>query len=144
LFHTSHLSTFETHPPWPAPSILIPDPAYSILLDETSIHIMDVCSLYPPSTEILYDLLFAAVDETLRKLEPTRMDISTRPECLAGTREDLLETIGKWVFLGPERVFWLHGLAGSGKSTISTAIATFFQEQKRLGAFVFCNRDSSL
>jgi hypothetical protein len=71
------------------------------------------------------------------------MDISTRPECLAGTREDLLETIGKWVYLGPERVFWLHGLAGSGKSTISTTIATFFQEQKRLGAFVFCNRDAA-
>jgi hypothetical protein len=69
------------------------------------------------------------------------MDISTRPECLSGTREDLLEIIGKWVFLGPERVFWLHGLAGSGKSTISTTIATFFQEQRRLGAFVFCNRD---
>ena len=102
---------------------------------------MNVCSLYSYSGDTLNDLLFAAVDETLRKLEPTRMDISTRPECLAGTREDLLETIGKWVFLGPERVFWLYGLAGSGKSTISTTIATFFQEQRRLGAFVFCNRD---
>ncbi|KIM77493.1 hypothetical protein PILCRDRAFT_11938 [Piloderma croceum F 1598] len=88
---------------------------------------MNVCSLYSHSRDTLNDLLFSAVNEALRKLEPTRMD--------------LLGTIGEYVFLRPERVFWLYGLAGSGKSTISTTIATFFQEQKRLGAFLFCNRD---
>jgi hypothetical protein len=68
------------------------------------------------------------------------MDASLRSECLPGTRGDLLETIGSWVFEGEERVFWLYGFAGSGKSTISTTIANFFRDQERLGAFIFCNR----
>jgi hypothetical protein len=35
---------------------------------------------------------------------------------------------------------WYHGLAGSGKSTISTTIANTFRELRRLGAFIFFDR----
>jgi Cdc6-like AAA superfamily ATPase len=82
-----------------------------------------------------------ATDQILRKLEPPRIDASIRPECLAETRADLLEAIGIWVFLQSERVFWLYGLPGSGKSTVATTIVNFFREQNRLGASVFCNRN---
>ena len=70
------------------------------------------------------------------------MDASIRPECLTGTRVGIVDAIRSWVFLRSERaqVFWLYGLAGSGKSTIATTIANFFRGQNRLGAFVFCNR----
>lgn len=70
------------------------------------------------------------------------MDTSTRSECLHGTRVDVLQSIVDW-HSNPssEQVLWLYGLAGSGKSTLSTTIANILQEQGRLGAFVFFSRD---
>lgn len=41
----------------------------------------------------------------------------------------------------PARVFWLYGLAGSGKSAISTTVADILRRHGLLGALVFCNRD---
>jgi NACHT domain len=70
------------------------------------------------------------------------MDASCRSECLQGTRLDALSSITDWIRLSTEqRVLWLHGLAGSGKSTLSTTIANIFREQGCLGASVFFNRD---
>lgn len=40
-----------------------------------------------------------------------------------------------------KNIFWLHGLAGSGKSTVATTLANLFRDLKRLGAFIFFNRD---
>jgi hypothetical protein len=69
------------------------------------------------------------------------MDASTRPSCLSGTRTYIIEIIIGWVYLFPERrLFWLNGLAGSGKSTLSTTLANFFRE-RGLGAFIFFDRD---
>jgi hypothetical protein len=39
-----------------------------------------------------------------------------------------------------QNILWLYGLAGSGKSTISTTIAEYFRELGRLGAFLFFDR----
>lgn len=71
------------------------------------------------------------------------MDASTRTECLPGTRTDILRCVLEWVSstLVEQPVLWLHGLAGSGKSTLSTTIAHTLQEQNHLGAFVFFDRD---
>jgi hypothetical protein len=71
------------------------------------------------------------------------MDASTRSECLPGTRTEILRSIADWAHSTSveKRLLWLKGLAGSGKSTLSTTIAHAFQEQGRLGAFVFFNRD---
>ncbi|GAM42231.1 WD repeat protein [Talaromyces pinophilus] len=60
-------------------------------------------------------------------------------ECLQGTREDLLHKVKEWAVL-PEgkSMFWLNGLAGTGKSTISRTVARNFQKQGLLGAsFLF-------
>lgn len=45
-------------------------------------------------------------------------------ECLPGTRTELLSQITKWTVspLG-KRIFWLNGMAGTGKSTISRTVA---------------------
>ena len=40
-----------------------------------------------------------------------------------------------------QNIFWVHGLAGIGKSTLSTTIANRCRDQGRLGAFVFFSRD---
>jgi hypothetical protein len=87
--------------------------------------------------------LSTALDHTLNILEPAQMDASTRSECLPGTRTDILRSITDWAYSTSveKRLLWLKGLAGSGKSTLSTTIAHTLQEQGRLGAFVFFSRD---
>ena len=65
-----------------------------------------------------------------------------REGCLRGTREDVLGDIEDWFTSGQgQHVFWLNGLAGTGKSTIAQTFAdTTFMDGK-LGASFFCSRD---
>jgi ABC-type cobalamin/Fe3+-siderophores transport system ATPase subunit len=42
-----------------------------------------------------------------------------------------------------QNILWLHGLAGSGKSTLSTTIASIFADSGNLGAFLFFDRDDT-
>jgi hypothetical protein len=81
--------------------------------------------------------------ENLKLLNPTQMDASSRSECLPGTRQDILKFITDWLTTPSENqnVLWLHGLAGYGKSTISTTIAEYFRDLGRLGAFIFFDRN---
>jgi hypothetical protein len=65
-----------------------------------------------------------------------------RQGCLRGTRRDLLSQLEDW--LGDEqgqRVFWLNGLAGTGKSTIAQTFAEITFAEGKLGASFFCSRD---
>lgn len=61
-------------------------------------------------------------------------------------RASLLKFIMEWVISssasGRANVFWLHGLAGAGKSTLATTIANQLQELGLLGAFLFFTRDA--
>ena len=79
----------------------------------------------------------------LLKLKPADMDASKRMRCLDGTRTQVLQSIKDWVTDSSvdQRIFWLHGPVGSGKSTISTTIASSFADMGCLGAFLFFNRD---
>jgi hypothetical protein len=63
------------------------------------------------------------------------------PVCLPNTRIQLLEEIYKWADGKNEQlIFWLNGLAGTGKSTIARTVARRFFDQKRLGASFFFSR----
>jgi hypothetical protein len=63
------------------------------------------------------------------------------PTCLPNTRVGLLEEIYNWVNSEDERcIYWLSGLAGTGKSTIARTVARRYFEQKRLGASFFFSR----
>ena len=63
------------------------------------------------------------------------------PTCLDNTRVDLLQEIYNWADGQDERcIFWLSGLAGTGKSTIARTIAREYSERKRLGASFFFSR----
>ena len=81
--------------------------------------------------------------ENLKLLNPVQMDASLRSECLHGTREDILARVTNWLItpLEGKNVLWMHGVAGSGKSTISTTVAEYFREVRRLGAFIFFDRN---
>ena len=65
-----------------------------------------------------------------------------RQGCLKGTRKGVLKDIDHWfVDEGGQRLFWLNGLAGTGKSTIAQSFAETTFENGKLGASFFCSRD---
>ncbi|GLA33115.1 hypothetical protein AnigIFM63326_002394 [Aspergillus niger] len=62
-------------------------------------------------------------------------------ECLPGTRKELLLDIRDWAVSEQGKcIFWLNGLAGTGKSTISRTVAKDLQQQGLLGASFFFKR----
>ncbi|KAJ8122326.1 hypothetical protein ONZ43_g1455 [Nemania bipapillata] len=64
------------------------------------------------------------------------------PTCLPDTRVDLLRQIEEWA-QNPTReaLFWLNGVAGTGKSTISRTLARSSSDRGQLGASFFFKRD---
>jgi hypothetical protein len=61
--------------------------------------------------------------------------------CYQGTRVELLRQIDIWASdRGSETIFWLNGMAGTGKSTISRTVAQNFAEKGDLGASFFFRR----
>ena len=65
-----------------------------------------------------------------------------RQGCLGGTREGVLRNIEDWLASDQgQRVFWLNGLAGTGKSTIAQTFAETTATDGMLGASFFCSRD---
>jgi hypothetical protein len=62
-------------------------------------------------------------------------------QCLAGTRTEILSEIAEWVHDPSSRtVYWLNGMAGTGKSTISRTLARQFSKSDGLGATFFFKR----
>ncbi|THV98696.1 WD40 repeat-like protein [Aureobasidium pullulans] len=62
-------------------------------------------------------------------------------QCLPGTRVDLLAEIQDWSTSHHSKcIFWLNGIAGAGKSTISRSVADLFSKTECLGANFFFKR----
>ncbi|PVF91579.1 hypothetical protein CPB86DRAFT_303630 [Serendipita vermifera] len=65
--------------------------------------------------------------------------------CLPNTRVDLLQMIDEWVHDRKKPpIFWLSGMAGTGKSTIAKTLSQSLDKPKPedyLGASFFCSRD---
>ena len=65
-----------------------------------------------------------------------------RQGCLRGTRKEVLWEIEQWLIgQSDQNVFWLSGLAGTGKSTIAQTFAERAFADGKLGASFFCSRD---
>lgn len=63
------------------------------------------------------------------------------PRCLQDTRVELLRDITRWATATvSERIFWLCGKAGTGKSTIARTVAQGFDDNGCLGASFFFKR----
>ena len=66
-----------------------------------------------------------------------------RQGCLKGTRKEILVQLEDWLAdEGDQHVFWLNGLAGTGKSTIAQTFAEMSFADGKLGASFFCSRNS--
>ena len=89
----------------------------------------------PPAAE-------AAVLNSVRCAQQAGYRHGNRSGCLRGTRTALVDDIELWTrdFDKPP-VYWLNGLAGTGKSTIAQTIAERTFADGRLGASFFCSRD---
>ena len=65
-----------------------------------------------------------------------------RKGCLKGTRGAILDAVEHWTWnFDKPPVYWLNGLAGTGKTTIAQTIAERTFADGHLGASFFCSRD---
>jgi hypothetical protein len=63
--------------------------------------------------------------------------------CLEGTRTQLLDEISAWMAdPSAKLVYWLTGVAGTGKTTIAQSVASIAKERKCLAATFFFSRTS--
>ncbi|RKK99148.1 Vegetative incompatibility protein HET-E-1, partial [Fusarium oxysporum] len=63
------------------------------------------------------------------------------PTCLPDTRVELLRDIERWIDdQNSKTIFWLNGMAGTGKSTISRTVAQMRHKHGDLGASFFFKR----
>ncbi|KAJ4177379.1 hypothetical protein NW755_013888, partial [Fusarium falciforme] len=63
------------------------------------------------------------------------------PTCLPNTRVDLLEDVSRWIAdPNSKTIYWLNGMAGTGKSTISRTVARSRSKRGDLGASFFFKR----
>ncbi|KAF4609693.1 hypothetical protein D9613_011929 [Agrocybe pediades] len=67
-----------------------------------------------------------------------------RRGCTASTREQILDDLRTWV-KDPDgsKVFWMNGMAGTGKTTILYSFCEWLEDDKRLVGNFFCSRASA-
>src|SRR6202030_2478273 len=83
--------------------------------------------------------------------------------CLDGTRKQILDELYQWIghdiedlsqegvltssdqlsVMGTRQIFWINGVAGSGKTTIAYTAAKFCEGKGILAASFFCSRDNA-
>ncbi|KAF7976608.1 hypothetical protein HWV62_6110 [Athelia sp. TMB] len=89
------------------------------------------------------------LDQLLKKLKPAVLDQSERAVCLPGTQSNAINMVLDWYSDTSDNrksVMWLYGMAGAGKSTLSTTIARMMDRVDGidlLGAFFFFDRNIS-
>src|SRR3954469_8407192 len=68
-----------------------------------------------------------------------------RRKCTAETREKILEDLKVWVEdPNGAKVYWMNGMAGTGKTTILYTLCEWLAKIRQLGGNYFCSRISSL
>ncbi|KAG8748663.1 hypothetical protein FRC10_000054 [Ceratobasidium sp. 414] len=64
-----------------------------------------------------------------------------RTGCTPNTRIDLLQQLRDWVhYNGGQRIYWLNGPAGTGKTTIAYSFCEQLESAGKLAASFFCSR----
>ncbi|CAE6542960.1 unnamed protein product [Rhizoctonia solani] len=67
-----------------------------------------------------------------------------RHRCTAKTREAIHQALQDWsTNPDSEKIYWMNGMAGTGKTTIAYSFCEWLEDTKQLGASFFCSRISS-
>ncbi|KAG8739326.1 hypothetical protein FRC10_005784 [Ceratobasidium sp. 414] len=65
-----------------------------------------------------------------------------RTGCTPNTRVDVLQDLREWVHYGKfQKVYWLNGIAGTGKTTIAYSLCEDLENSGKPAASFFCSRD---
>ncbi|QRV96958.1 Notchless protein [Ceratobasidium sp. AG-Ba] len=88
------------------------------------------------------------LDAQLERMDPVkeaRYDSSTaeirRGGCTPNTRVLVLEELVKWSQqIQGSRVYWMNGMAGTGKTTIAYSFCEILKDRAQLGGSFFCSR----
>ncbi|KZV59419.1 hypothetical protein PENSPDRAFT_760435 [Peniophora sp. CONT] len=82
--------------------------------------------------------------DKLRRVEAADFDAQNSNGCLEGTRVEILEGLSDWSRdpLAPQ-IYWLNGMAGTGKSAIARSFCLDLREANLLGGSFFCSRRAS-
>ncbi|TFK69880.1 hypothetical protein BDN72DRAFT_959197 [Pluteus cervinus] len=81
------------------------------------------------------------VESALNKLQPNLKQPAAF--CAENTCVDILQVLDDWAKSQSDKLFWLHGVAGMGKSTIAATLSNRLNVQKLLGGYHICSRDSA-
>lgn len=115
------------------------------IIQETRVRLLS--KIYTHSQQPKQGMNFAEQQQYLAKLPHAAQATFNSSDkqhdhlCFQGTRVDVLDHIRAWALGGDEMcIFWLNGMAGTGKSTIVRTIAHEFNNQKCLGASFFFSR----
>ncbi|KDQ50432.1 hypothetical protein JAAARDRAFT_584841 [Jaapia argillacea MUCL 33604] len=79
------------------------------------------------------------------RLDPMPPSLPSQP-CLPGTFQRIISVITSWLLEGEHQIFWLNGVAGSGKSTVASTIwekSGEMGDRVRRGAFISFNRSEA-
>jgi hypothetical protein len=95
-------------------------------------------------SSILLDIDHKIALDTLPMAEGASFDSHAEehnPTCLPNTRQELLDNIDHWIDdPNSKPVYWLNGMAGTGKSTIARTVASSRSRRGDLGASFFFKR----
>ncbi|QRV80120.1 hypothetical protein RhiJN_08135 [Ceratobasidium sp. AG-Ba] len=87
--------------------------------------------------------------EKLKPLSTAQFDASR--VCLSGTREQIIQEILDWATfsvvsdscIAKDKVMWVYGQAGLGKSSIATSVCKELDNRRLLASSFFCKRDDA-
>lgn len=84
-------------------------------------------------------------EEVLSSLARARhLEIPTVEECMAGTRQDILNIVIDWIRNdSAPNILWISGYPGVGKSAIAASVTSHLRQQKRLGSSFFFRRENA-
>lgn len=90
------------------------------------------------------------MQQKLHGIERTTYTADEAGMCLRGTRGDLLERVTRWIEgVGQDfptskaNLFWLHGTAGSGKTSVANSVAHIARNRGCFLSSFFCKRDDA-
>ncbi|KAG8762472.1 hypothetical protein FRC12_009018 [Ceratobasidium sp. 428] len=75
------------------------------------------------------------------RYDPSGSDLIRRHGCVPGTRANVLRQLQDWVYYNhTQKIYWLNGTAGAGKTTIAYTFCSQLDSAGKLAASFFCSR----